>query len=224
MQSAYLAILASSYVQPITDLLHKLLSCPHPGSNTRQADLRENRCAVSLCLLLVVFLESFISRARYLARYSMALSKIRAIDFLKERYPCYPGLPAVTEIFVLRDAIAHNHLLIKEYSKNCLSLWQEANGGAKLAKFANPGEEITKVLGLKVIPTKIDRSDVMKVLNTVLDTLEFMDGEEKGQLGLIELRAHFRGKEDLTLWEIRDQVSMTALRDSYGEPDEQQVS
>ncbi len=153
----------------------------------------------------------------------MLLSKVRAIDFLKERYPHYPRLPAVTEVFAVRDVIAHNHLWMKEYSKDYLTLLREASADAKLYKCVNPGEEITKVLGLKVIPTKIDRSDVIKVLDTVLDTLEFMDGEEKGRLGLMGLRADFGGKEDLTLQETRDQLLMSQLRYKYVELDEQRA-
>ena len=57
-----------------------------------------------------------------------------------------------------------------------------------------------------MIPTKIDRSEVKKVLGTVLDALDFIDQKENNQLGLTGLRANFMEKTDLTLWEIRDQL------------------
>ena len=214
MSQGYVSIFGGSLVQPIADLLDELFSHPHPGSNTRQTGSRENGYSVSICLLLAVFLESFIRRATHLSGDSLVPSeKKNALQFLSKRYPSFDGLPAVTEIFVLRDVIAHNHLWKMEYSTDPQS-WRDllskeldsSSGDSKFNISVDLKTGMTKVLGLKVIPTKIDRSEVINVLNTVLNTLEFIDQKESNQLGLTGLRADFKGKQDLTLWEIRDQL------------------
>lgn len=214
MSRGYISIFAESLVRPIADLLGRLFSEPHPGSNALQTGSRENGYSVSICLLLAVFLESFIRRATHLSGDSLPTSDKRLpLTFLKKRYARCDLLPAVTEIFVLRDVIAHNHLWRIAYSTD-EELWRDilsteldsSSGDKKFTDAVDFHSGTTKVLGLNVIPTKTDRSDVRKVLDTVLDTLEFIDQKENHQLGLTGLRADFMGKFDLTLWEIRDQL------------------
>jgi hypothetical protein len=211
-QQGYISIFGASLVRPIADLLEKVFSYPHPGSNPVQTGTRENGYAISSCLLLAVFLESFIRRATHLSGNSLKpAEKKHALEFLKKRYPSFGLFPAVTEIFVLRDVIAHNHLWRMEYStdqrtwKDLLSKeLDSASGDSKFNDSVDLQSGTTMVLGLKVIPTRIDRSEVRKVLDTVLDTLKFIDEKENNQLGLTGLRADFMNKQDLTLWEIRD--------------------
>ena len=210
----YISILGGSLVRPIAELLESLFSYPHPGSNTVQTGSRENGYSVSSCLLLAVFLESFIRRATHLSGDSLQPKERKfALTFLEKRYPCCNLLSAVTEVFVLRDVIAHNHLWKIEYSTDQHS-WREilskeldsSSGDQKFLDSVDIQSGTTKVLKLKVIPTKIDRSEVTKVLDTVLEMLEFIDQKENHQLGLTGLRADFNGKQDLTLWDIRDQL------------------
>lgn len=210
----YISIFGGSLVQPIADLLDRLFSHPHPGSTTVQTGSRENGYSVSICLLLAVFLESFIRRAIHLSGDTLRPSeKKHALKFLKKRYPSCALFPAITEIFVFRDVIAHNHLWKMEYSTNPQS-WRDllskeldsSSGDPKFKDSVDLQTGTTKVLGLKVIPTKIDRSEVTKVLDTILETLEFIDQRENNRLGLVVLRADFGGKPDLTLWKIRDQL------------------
>src|SRR5215470_15633180 len=60
----YVSVIAVRLVEPIFTLLHRLLADPHPGSNEVQTGARENGYSASICLLLVVLLESMIARAR----------------------------------------------------------------------------------------------------------------------------------------------------------------
>ena len=210
----YISIFGGSLLQPIADLIDRLFSAPHPGANARQTGSRENGYSVSICLLLAVFLESFIRRATHLSGDSLHPSEKRfTLTFLAKRYPGCDLLPAITEIFVLRDVIAHNHLWKIEYSTD-LQSWgtilstelDSSSGDSKSKNSIDLQTGTTKVLGLKIIPTKIDRSEVTKVLDAVLATLEFIDQRENNRLGVAGLRADFNGKLDLTLWEIRDQL------------------
>src|SRR2546427_8510924 len=175
----YISIFAVSLVQPIADLLDRLFSRPHPGSSIVQTGSRENGYSVSICLLLAVFLESFVKRAIYLSEDSLKPSEKKdALKFLRKRYPSCALLPAITEIFVLRDIIAHNHLWKMEYSTHSQSrrdlLSKEldsSSGDRKFKDCVDLQTGTTKVLVLKLIPTKIDRSEVIKVLNAVLGLL-----------------------------------------------------
>ena len=132
-----------------------------------------------------------------------------------QHYIGWQLLPAITEVFVLRDVIAHNHLWEIVYSTdhqswgNLLSRELDSTSGdSKFKDSVDIEAGTTMILRLNVIPTKVDTSDVIKVLNTVLDALEFIDSKESNQLGVTGLRADFMGKMDLTLWEIRDKLKI----------------
>jgi hypothetical protein len=55
-------IVGSSYFQPITDLIARLLGRPKPSSNEVQTSSHENGYCASLVLLLVAMLESYVMR------------------------------------------------------------------------------------------------------------------------------------------------------------------
>ena len=192
----YISIFGGSLLQPIADLIDRLFSAPHPGANARQTGSRENGYSVSICLLLAVFLESFIRRATHLSGDSLHPSEKRfTLTFLAKRYPGCDLLPAITEIFVLRDVIAHNHLWKIEYSTD-LQSWGTI---LSTALDSSSGDSKSK--------NSIDlQTGTTKVLDAVLKTLEFIDQRENNRLGVVGLRADFNGKLDLTLWEIRDQL------------------
>ena len=45
-----------------------------------------------------------------LAGFAYSTAAWAALDFLRELYPQFPNIDEVTEAFVLRDIMAHNHL------------------------------------------------------------------------------------------------------------------
>lgn len=53
----------------------------------------------------------------------------------------------------------------------------------KYSQYVDANNGTTKKLELHVIPTQINRTDVVKVLNMVTETLNYLDNEENFALG-----------------------------------------
>ena len=70
------AITGSAYFQPIADLLDKLLSLPNQDPNEVKVSNREVGYSVSVIALLVVLLESYAMRARYINRTTVPIKRI----------------------------------------------------------------------------------------------------------------------------------------------------
>jgi hypothetical protein len=85
-------IVGSSYFQPITDLIARLLGRPKPTSNEVnevQTSSHENGYCASLVLLLVAMLESYVMRVRYINRDRFPIKRISVVDYLLQLYPDY---------------------------------------------------------------------------------------------------------------------------------------
>jgi hypothetical protein len=75
-------IVGSSYFQPITDLIARLLGRPKPSSNEVQTSSHENGYCASLVLLLVAMLESYVMRVRYINRDRFPIKRISVVEYL----------------------------------------------------------------------------------------------------------------------------------------------
>jgi len=208
----YISVIGQRLVEPVFTLLHRLLAAPHPGANEVQTGARENGYSLSVCLLLVVLLESMLARARSITTTKQRGDERRPLDFLASAYPDCPLLPDVEELFVLRDVIAHNHIWHIQFSQDRGSWMQlmqreidAASGDKKFDRVVDVAAGITKRLTLKVIPTQIDRYDVAAVLRITLATIRFIDEREKGQLNTANLSGPF-GKEILDMWQVEQRL------------------
>jgi len=67
-------------------------------------------------------------------------------------------------------------------------------GQKKYEQFVDVNSGKTKKLELHVIPTQIDRTDVLKVLQIVTNILSFIDKAENHRLGLINNYVRFKGR------------------------------
>lgn len=195
------SIVGSSYFQPITDLIGRLLKHKYPGPNAVQSGYFENGYAVSIVLLLVAMLESYIVRLRYVHN-SQVLLKIRnPIKVLLKLFPRFRLKKALTDVYVLRDSVFHNHLWEIEYSwhssppmifKNATK--SQAFGDSKYVDRVNLKTRRTKALNLHVVPTRVDRRDALKVFNTIWKTLIFLESKDRFQCYVSHIHVKFRGK------------------------------
>jgi len=107
------------------------------------------------------------------------------LDFLEELYENFPNIDMLRELVVLRDLIVHNHLWeidissdnqfnrkIDNAHKNSFS------GDKKYTNCVDLKTYKTKILQLNVIPTKISKSDVCEVLNTIIESLLFIETKD----------------------------------------------
>jgi hypothetical protein len=166
--------------------------------------MREHGYGASACLLLAVMLESFVMRVRYLAASKAGEAVQRDwLEFLRKRYPKFSLFEEVREVMVLRDVIAPQLPLAYRIFGRQGSLDEgpekadldpSCGRNKKFQDVADINLRQTQRLRLNVVPTKIDRSDVSKVLETVCKALFELDRYQPHQLGLTPLKADFQGK------------------------------
>ena len=204
-------IVGSSYFQPISDLLSRLMGQQKPGSNEVQTSSHENGYCASLVLLLVTMLESYVMRVRYINRDRFPIKRIPVADYLPQLYPDYQRSNELTEIFVVRDVIAHNHLWEIDFAwseESVMTLLQaekESTAGDEKYKKVVNKQLRTNALDLNILPTKVDRTDVFKVFDIVWETLIFLESKNRNQCYVSHLYVRFNGQTKL-FGELRDEL------------------
>jgi hypothetical protein len=204
-------IVGSSYFQPIIDLLGRLMGQPKPASSEVQTSSHENGYCASLVLLLVAMLESYVMRVRYINRDRFPIKRISVVDYLRQLYSDYQRWNELIEIFVVRDVIAHNHLWEIDFAwseESVMTLLQaekESTAGDKKYKKVVNEQKRTNALDLNILPTKIERTDVLKVFDIVWETLIFLESKNRNQCYVSHLYVRFNGQTRL-FGELRDEL------------------
>ena len=174
----FVSILAGNYMQPLGVLIERLVAKPREGLDGIKVNERETDWAISAILIAVVMFEGWLMRVRYDLGAS-APNERQALDFYQALQTQYP-LPEVTEAFVMRDIVAHNHLWSVTFT------WDDSGhqlvgsnlmtgGDKKYRQVVDSGTGLTKGHQLHVNPKLIDRSDVKKVLQIILDAMQALE-------------------------------------------------
>ena len=113
----------------------------------------------------------------------------------------FRGYHRLSEFFVLRDSIAHNHFWVLDY------LWSEGkgrkltsatrvtwSGNKRLEKRLNTKTFRTKLLRANVIPAKMDRKDVYAALAISLSVLDFLGKRGANPVTVTNSIVGFRGQ------------------------------
>jgi hypothetical protein len=195
------SIVGSSYFQPIATLLDAMVSRPSPAASEVKTSPIENGLACSISLLAVVCFESYVMRLRYIHRAAPAAKKRSTLDFLGDLYPQFPSIDQLTEAFVLRDVVAHNHLwkigfswddqlamTLKSAHKDPIS------GDQKYSHHVDLETRRTRLVGLNAVPVKVDRCDASKLLKLVWGALLFLEAQDRNQCYVSPERVTFGGK------------------------------
>ena len=197
-------IIGSSYFQPVADLLSQLLRRPRPKPNEVQAGYYENGYCASMILLLVTMLESYVMRVRYINREALPIQKMPLAKYLTKLYPDYEQPEELTEVLVVRDVIAHNHLWEMDVSWPDDDLMildraqkEDTEGDNKYRSVVNTETRRTKLLELNVIPTRVGRSDLLKVFDLVWETLLFLEIKDRNQCYVSHIHVRFNGQSRL---------------------------
>ena len=197
-------ILGSAYFQPIADLLERWLARRRPRPNKVQSGHYEAGYAASCVLLLVAMFESYVSRARFVQGTKVAASKKNAIDVVLTIYPRLRHQKALRDVYVLRDVLIHSHLWEVEYECGgshpmvLQSATRDAAYGNKMhTERVNQNTRRTKAIGLSVLPSRIDRTDVLKVFDTLWKTLLVFEATDWFQCYVSHAHVRFRSKTRL---------------------------
>lgn len=194
----YVSIVGDAYLQPISLVTDRLLSVKS-DPNEVQSSMAENGYAVSACILLVAWFESWSMRVRYFNRLTPEAGQKHPVPFLSGLYPDLPAVAELTEVFVLRDTLVHNHLWLIQFAWGDESQMQirgaqkEAfSGDRKYAQHVDLAKRRTNILGLNIVPTRIATRDVQVVLSTLWSALDFL-AQKNPNFGIGHAHVEFRG-------------------------------
>ncbi len=196
-----ITIVGDSYFQPIADLIERMLQRPAVEEGVGRANLLENGYATAITVLLVAMLESFVSRVRFL-RNDEVVNNIDVPEKLHLFFPDLPNKSELTEVFMLRNIVVHNHVWhldisgVGEQGAPTLATPKDLKFQPKKSYDAivDVGARKTTLLGLSASPTSVDRYDVAAVFSTVWNTLEFMNEKNFSHTPLAGQTVKFKGR------------------------------
>lgn len=205
---------ATGYCQPIADLIHRLSKLAQQRVVAGRSAYQERGYAASIVLLLVVMLESYVGRVSFLQTQLGARGRPKPTQMPVPKYLAYLRKSfrlerSLTEVFVLRDAIAHGHvwrLYEANQGKRSPTLTRavrEPNYGNKAFEVSlNPRTRRSRVLSLNLMPAALSRREVAKVFSIVWRTLDYLT--MRGLLERAALNATIRfGDKRVDFWELR---------------------
>ena len=126
------------------------------------------------------------ARVRHFDKTSEPGTKKWATTYLASLKGCKRLKSRFSEVYLLRNAIVHNHVFEYEHTWNsngCFrdkkfridTAWQGERGAEIYSKHVNIkkyAEPKTKILKLRVVPTRMGREDVLRVFETVHQVLK----------------------------------------------------
>ena len=217
MAKDFITVVGSSYYEPIADLIDRLLARSRSGSTPVNIGHRENGYCCSIVLLLVVTLESYVTRVNFLQRQKGRKGKRKlkgasVPDYLASLRKKFSLKKSLTEVFVLRDLLAHNHLWTQTVSQHKThylilrdAVLDPEFGDYKYSVSVNQKTRRTKVLGLNVVPTKVGLSEVVKVFGVIWRVLSFLQRSKLLEPAAFRGSVRFQGKTQ-EFWELRHVV------------------
>ncbi len=217
MTENIITVVGSSYYQPIADLIQRLLAHERLGATTVKRGYRENGYSSAIILLLVVAFESYVTRVSYLQRQlskdgNPKMKRTSVPDYLTQLRKSFTLQKSLTEVFVLRDVLAHNHLwtLTMSYHESKHLILRRAVkdtefGDYKYDVSVNSKIRRTSVLGLNVVPTSVGLREVAKVFDVLWRAFRFL--EMGGLLERAAFDTNVRYERASTkFWELRHVV------------------
>ena len=107
---ASVSVIGSQLFQPLADLIGHMVARPYQKSDQVSSNYYEGGYSTAIILDLAVAVESMVARDRYFNRRAHGHEGLPVPEYMRKvhRYRYYVRL---SELFVLRDAIVHNHVL-----------------------------------------------------------------------------------------------------------------
>lgn len=215
MQGRLITVVGSGYFQPILDLAERLLQRPRADVRASRVGNRENGYALSIVLLSVVMFESLIGRVSYLQRECGQQGNAKARNtpiptYISKLRKSFTLEKSLTEVFVLRDAIAHGHVWTMEVSSHEThgqvlrsAILDPQYGNEQFKRRVHPRTRRTLALGLHVVPTAIGRDEAIKVLDVIHRTLTFLARSRLIEPNAFNHHGRFRGRP-FEFWSVID--------------------
>jgi len=201
-QANYVSIIGFNYLQPILTLVEGLNRCNVGSPNEVQCSPIENGFSVSIIVLTIHMLESLIVRAKYDLGPAAHTAR-NALEFFRQQFPKCIHTPQLTELYVVRDAIVHNHVWEAKFDCGAyggMSLgWarpMKGYGDPKWSAVIDLNSRKTKLLGLNLFPTRICRSDAVIVLKEATAVAEYLEQNGSKLVNISNQWAWLNGRMD----------------------------
>ncbi|RFC41293.1 MAG: hypothetical protein DID89_2727546011 [Candidatus Nitrotoga sp. CP45] len=201
MPHEIVTIIGSSYFEPISALIEKLQKYDKGREDGFQAGYYVNGYSASICILAVICLESYVMRVRYINKaQGKDLDIVPVPTYIANLYPDFPYKAEATEIFVVRDILAHNHLWEVSLSSHEdlgvqeIDAVRRSSGDKKYASCLEHKTQKTKTLKLNANPIKVGVSDSKKVLQAVWKILLFLESKDRNQCYVSHLHVMHKKK------------------------------
>jgi len=177
----YVSVLFGSLLQPIVDLFDLMEQKGPTGPNDVQAPRDENGYSVSIAVLVALVIESACNRVRYVLGDADRKSAVQTLTDLSAG-----GLADdVEELFVLRDAIAHNHIweatVAGDDTKGLALISATLRAGYGDDKFNRTVDlqtRQTRRLQLDVFPNRIHRKTAIVAIQKCAEVLRFLENKD----------------------------------------------
>ena len=200
MGNDLVTIIGDSYFEPICTLLERLEGFNEHEKSEVQSGFFVNGFSVSICLLAVACLESYVMRVRYVNKASQNdIDKVPVVRYLPKLYKDFPYRDDLNEIYILRDIVMHNHLWELGFTWNddgmkLTSADKKSSGDKKFFANVDVNKRKTAKLGLSVNPIKVGKSEVFKVLRTMWKILIFLEKKDRNQCYVSAAHYRYKGK------------------------------
>ncbi len=202
LNSEIVTIIGSSYFEAISALLERLDKHEKGSSSGFQVGYYESGFAASICILSVVALESYVMRTRYINNaVGSDLNRLAVPEYLKGIYPDFPLHEETTEIFVVRDLLAHNHLwemqleLEEGVGMKEKDSTRKSSGDKKFLGCVDRGSGKTRCFGLNVVPIKVGAEDARISLKIMWRVLLFLEAKNRNQCYVSHLHVIHKGRQ-----------------------------
>jgi Na+-transporting methylmalonyl-CoA/oxaloacetate decarboxylase gamma subunit len=176
-----ISIIGTRYFQLIADLLGTLLKQKRPRTDAVSSGYYEGAYVVAILLLLIAAVESMAARDRHFSKKSPTRKRTSVPEYMKEIYR-YRGYERLSELYVIRDAIIHNHVWVLDFlergsaARKLVSAHRvSCSGDNRLTQRLNLRTLRTKLLRINAIPSRMDRRDLLKAFDVVISVLRFLE-------------------------------------------------
>ena len=195
-----LSVIGSQLFQPLADLIGHMVARPYQKSDQVSSNYYEGGYATSIILALTVAVESMVARDRYFNSCARGYEGLPVPEYMRKVHH-YRYYVRLSELFVLRDAIVHNHVwklcyvLRPQGGRRLVSALRVSwSGNQRLKERLNPKDLRTKLLRANVIPMRMDRKDVLKAFDVAHGVFTFLSKRGAKSVRITEEVIGFGGK------------------------------
>ena len=201
IEGNFVTTIGSQWADPIADLafiLHKRIL---ERSGSHHLTLAEQGVCFSLIVLLVLMLESYTLRGSkhaddFLVTKATKNKKFSARNWWRDS--AFVSKEKLVDTFLLRDAIAHNHLYLYDFKCEPNDYVRINAGGDAFVQRTSSGR--FKASDLCCIPNLLGPTDVLCVSKLVYDALNFLRSINS-DIGMVDFSFAKRGKAN-NMWEV----------------------